>query len=494
MTTPSNQSSYRSIAKGTAIFGGTQMVTMASNIVKGKLSAYLLGAYGMGISSHLMSTLMPIQGFFTFGLNTSAVQTLSSTTDETQRSHYVKSFRRLMLALGLMAMVSTLASAGWLSILTFRTSDHWHWFAQLAVAIFLLMQASGESTILQSYRKLHELAWCNLVPPLAGLFIAVPCYYAWGIEGIAPSIVALGLISWCVARHFTRRLPIRPVSQSWAVTLQRGKGMMTLGASIMASSVLGALSTYLINTFMGLHGSETDIGFYQAASNITLQCTTMVFAAMGTDFFPNLSSIIHHRRRAQSLICQEGEIVLLLVVPIAMMLITTAPLVIRILLTREFDAIIFLLRAMSVCLLARAVCFPLDYICIAKGDNTYFLLMEGVWANVKTILLIVIGYTEGRLDGVGVALMIGTAIEIVVSILFNRWRYRISYSANFYKLGGILTTALLACFAASFIPSSLTAYAVMAAITVATSAYAYWQMDRRINIRNLIQQKFHARS
>lgn len=494
MSDHSTQASFRSIMKGTAIFGGTQMVNMASNIVKGKLTAAILGANGMGISSHLLSTLSPFQQFFTFGLNTSAVKTLSSQTDETERSSYVTSFRRLMLVMSLMAMGSMLASSWWLSIITFRTPDHWMWFATLAVGVFFMMLSTAESTILQGFRALRSLAICNTIAPLSGLFISIPLYWFYGIEGIAPGIAALGFVSWCVNRHFTQKLHIKPTPQAWKTTFQQSRGMLMLGGTIMASGLLGALSVYVINTLIGRYGSESDIGFFQAANTITLQCTTMVFAAMGTDFFPHLSSIVHDRTKAQQLICQEGEIVLLIIVPISLMLITLAPVVIRILLTSEFDTITFLLRALSVSLITRAICFPLDYICIAKGDNTYFFWMEGVWSNLKTVALIVGGYLMGGLDGIGIGLLIGIAIEVSVSILFNRWRYGIGYSSQYYKLAIILFLALMGGFAASFITSDVVAYALMGVITLATTFYAYHQIDKRIDLRTLIRQKTHARS
>ena len=488
------QSSFRRIMKGTAIFGGTQLVNMAAGIVKGKLTAHIIGANGMGISSHLFSTLSPIQQLFTFGLTTSAVKTLSSLTDEEERSSYVKSFRRLMLVLSLLALVCTLSGAWWLSIVTFQTSAHWYWFVTLAIAVFFLMLASAESTILQGFRAISSLAICNTCAPLFGLFVAIPLYWQWGVEGIAPSMAILGFISWCTNRFFTWKLHIRPSTQSWRTTFAQGRSMLMLGGTIMVSGLLGALSAYLINTFIGHYGSESDIGFYSAANTITLQCTTMVFTAMGVDFFPHLSSIIHNRKDAQRLICQEGETVLLLIVPISLILITLAPLVIRILLTSEFDRITFLLRAMSVCLITRAICFPLDYICIARGDNKYFFWMEGVWSNLKTVALIAGGYLLGGLDGIGIALLIGIVIEVSISIIFNHYRYGISYSSGYYQLAGILCLALLAGFAASFITSDIVAYPLMALITLATSIYAYYQIDKRINIRNLIKQKFHVRS
>ncbi len=494
MSENKTQSSFRRIVKGTAIFGGTQMVTMVINIVRGKLVASILGAHGMGFSSHQISTITPIQMLFTFGLNTSAVKVISSATDEYERSSHVKCFRRLILVLSLMAMCSTIACSRWLSIITFETPHHWHWFVILATAILFLMQGAAEATILQAYRALHSLAICNIVPPLIGLVIAVPFFLLWGIEGIAPSVAAIAILSWGINRYFTQKLHIQPVPQSWRTTLNKGRDMLSLGGILMIGGLLGALSVYLINTIISRYGSEEAVGLYQAANTITVQCAAFIFTAMGTDFFPHLASIIHDRTQTQRLICQQGEIVLLLTIPLALLLITFAPLIIRIILTSEFNSITFLLRAMSVSLISRAVCFPLDYICIARGDNTYYFLMEGIWTNIKTVALVTVGYILDGLDGIGIALMIGAVLDILVSILCNLWRYGITYSASYYRLGSILTLALLAGMAASFIPSSLIAYSVMAIITIATTLFVYRKIDQRINIRNLIKQKYHARS
>ena len=83
------EEAYRSITKSTAIFGSTQVMSMAANIIKGKLAAHIVGAYGLGISAHLYSTATPIQQLFTCGLNISAVKEISSAKDgqEIGRAH-----------------------------------------------------------------------------------------------------------------------------------------------------------------------------------------------------------------------------------------------------------------------------------------------------------------------------------------------------------------------------------------------------------------------
>lgn len=489
------EEAYRSITKSTAIFGSTQVMSMAANIIKGKLAAHIVGAYGLGISAHLYSTATPIQQLFTCGLNISAVKEISSAKDDQERSECITYFRRTIMFLSIMAFISTAISAWWLSQLTFGTTEHWMWFIYIAIAVLFLILTSGETTILQGFRQLKNLATCNLVAPAVGLTVAIPLYWLFGIEGIAPSIAILGMASWMAAKLFTRRLKITHCQMSWKDVWLKGRKTITLGASIMGSTIAGSLATYAINTCISTMGSETDLGLYQASTSITLQCTSMVFSAMATDYFPHLSSIAKVKSKAQDLVSKEGEIAMLIIVPIILMLITIAPVVIRVLLTSEFDVSIFLLRAMSLCLLSRTLCFPLDYICIANGDNKFFLLVEGVWSNIKTLVLVIAGYAIGKLDGIGVALIIGAAIDIAISIIANKWRYGISYSAQYYKTTSVLTLAAAACFAASLWPDIFVSYLTMSLITISTCIFSYQQIDKRIDIKTIIKNRLrHGKS
>lgn len=496
MTENSKQEeSYRSITKATAIFGGTQVMSMAANIIKGKLAATIIGAYGMGISAHLYSTATPIQQLFTCGLNISAVKEISSAQNDQERSECITCLRRMIRLLAIMAFTSTALSAWWLSLLTFGTDNHWNWFIYIATAVFFLILASGETTILQGFRRLSDLAKCNLAAPAAGLTVAIPLYWLCGIEGIAPSIAILGMASWIAARHFTRRIKVTQTMMTWKKTWQKGRKTILMGASIMASTIAGSIATYIINTAISTLGSETDLGLYQASTNITLQCTSMVFAAMSTDYFPHLSSIAKSREKVQDLVCKEGEIAMLVIAPIILLLITIAPAVIRILLTSEFDVSTFLLRAMGLSLLSRAVCFPLDYICLANGDNKFFLIVEGAWSNIKTIALVIAGYAIGKLDGIGIAMITGSAIDVIISIAINKWRYGICYSANYLKMTSMLTLGTLTCFMASLWPNTIVSYLTMSAITISTCLFAYRQIDKRIDIKNIIKNRLtHGKS
>lgn len=69
--------SYKSILKGSVLFGGVQVFNILINLIRGKLIALLLGPEGMGISSLLSASANTIQQFSGFGLNLSSVKELS---------------------------------------------------------------------------------------------------------------------------------------------------------------------------------------------------------------------------------------------------------------------------------------------------------------------------------------------------------------------------------------------------------------------------------
>ena len=101
---------YRHILRGTAIFGGTQVVTLLASLVRGKFVAILLGAHGMGISSLLTSALSPVIQFFSLGMPTAAVSHIAAAeNDMRERARRIVAVRRSMTQLAIMAAIYILA-------------------------------------------------------------------------------------------------------------------------------------------------------------------------------------------------------------------------------------------------------------------------------------------------------------------------------------------------------------------------------------------------
>ena len=124
--------------------------------------------------------------------------------------------------------------------------------------------------------------------------------------------------------------------------------MLLLGITLMIASLLGTLANYILNTYIGRYGSLNDVGMYQAANSITNQYIGIVFTAMGLDYFPRLAAISQDNVKVKEMVNQQIEVVLFLMAPLCCFLILLAPLVIEVLLTKEFMGIISLIRWMGI--------------------------------------------------------------------------------------------------------------------------------------------------
>lgn len=421
-------SAFREIIKGTAIFGGTQMISMLAGLLRGKFLAIILGAHGMGISSLLSSAIQPVQQFFAMGLPSAAVSSIAHTEDESEKRRRATALRRSTLLLAIAAAVFIILSSKLFSIVTFgKEQDYTLWFAALSAAIFLNMLAACENTILQSFRRLKCLALCNIATAVSGVLIGIPIICVMGVEGIVPSMIMTAVISWSFARWHTQKMRIS-TRQPWRETLSLSREMIMLGITMMVAALLGSLSIYAVNTFINNSGTTEHVAFYQTASIITVQCTTMVFTALATDYYPHLTQVIDDKLKTLRLINQQSQIVILITAPISALLMVCAPVVVRVLFTSEFDTIVPLVQMMSFAFLMRAYYFPLDYICLAKGDKAFFFCIEGIWTNAKMLLLFIGGYHFFGLTGLGYAAVINGLLDSIASTIMVRWRYGVAYS------------------------------------------------------------------
>lgn len=475
--------------KGTAIFGGTQAFNVLIGIVRGKLVAMILGPVGMGISSLFASSLAPIQQFATLGMPLSAVRNISGEKDENERRRIVKAFRMMITAAAIVGMVFTILLALPLSKATFG-DDRYSWsFVALSLAVLFTVLFNGENTILQGYRRLKSLALRSIIGSTAGLVIGVPLYYIYGINGIVPAIIILSLVSYLVSFFGTRKINLKTDVLSWKEAFVISKGFMLLGLTMMIAVILGQTVTYGLNIIIRHFGSLADVGLFQAANTIINQYVSLVFAAMATDYYPHLSSIVKDKVQTSLLVHQQGEIVLFLVAPIAVLVIITAPLIIRVLLTEEFYPIVDIIRLMGLGLIFKAACFPLGYLAIAKGDKAFYFGMDGIWTNIKWIVLFGTFYIFWGFKGLGYAVLLNSIIDIIIVIVMNKWRYNIGYNLGFrIKLISlyIFTAMVLLC---SYIDNNILSFLLMIAIGSVVCVYCIRELNKRTEVVEFLKRK-----
>lgn len=491
---PNESKNYNSILKGTALFGGVQIFNIAINLIRGKLIAILLGPEGMGISSLLTTASNTIQQFTGLGLNLSSVKEISAAKEKRDNALIqttIITIRRLLQITALIGCFFSLFCCSLLSEWTFGTSEHKWYFVLLSVVIYLTTLSNGELSILQGLRYIKKLALASIVGSCVGLFIGVPLYYFFHYNGIVPGMIAFSLAIYSFYRYQTYKVtPKNPKEKiQWKKTYPLIRKLISLGIIMMLATLLGTLANYIVNAYIGQKGSLNDVGLFQAANSITNQYIGLVFAAMGMDFFPRLSAISDNNQKIRDLVNQQTEIVILIIIPLAILLIATAPIIIKLLLTDSFLSVAPILRWMGVGIALKAFSFPMGYISFAKGDKKTFFMLEGIWGNVTTLLLNILFYNIWGIYGLGISFVFSYTITNIIYILVTKKLYNFTHNKD------IITTCLktfpflFITFSISFFYKGIYAHLGMAIIFVIASVICLYELNKKTNILASIKSK-----
>jgi len=479
------QSSYRQIFKATSLFGGVQVFNILISIVRVKFVAILLGTAGVGLMGLFNAPLQLILAVTGLGITFSAVREISEANGSGDKSKIAQSITTLMRwswFAGILGFVVTIILSPFLSQWTFGNHDYTWAFIWLSITLLMQTLSKGQIAVLQSTRRLNDLAKANVFGSLAGLFTAIPLYYYFGVKGIVPSLIITALTALLLSLYFSRKVKIKKPTMSYRETFHSGKNMVKLGLVITVTGIIGFFSSYILNAFISRTGGVDQVGLYNAGWSIIGQSTGLVFAAMTTDYFPRLSAINKDDSKVSLLVNQQAEMVILILAPILILLIGSMPILIRVLYTPEFLPVVKFANWMLAGILLKGLVWPVGFIFPAKGDLKVFGTIE-ITSMAFNIVTNILGYHFFGLEGLGVSFILDYIFGLGLTLLYAHKKYAFSYSKPTLKAFFLCTTLLVAVFCASyFIPSPKSYYFAAIGFVIAAT-YSIIALDKRIGIK-----------
>ena len=477
-----SENSYKNILKGTSMFGGIQIFQILINWARGKCVAILLGTEGMGISALFTSSSNTLQKFASLGLNLAIVREMADgSNDKDSLSHLTSLALKILTATSILGAIICILFAEPLSKITFGSTDQTYQFMLLGMAVAFGIAGTGILSMLQGLHEVKRLSKASVVGGLTGLFVGVPLYYFYGTKGIVPAMIALSVAMFLFYYISLRKtIERKPFQFSIKEHMPIIKRLLAMGIILMASDLIGTLVTYVINLFVRTFGSYNDVGLYQAANSATAQYSGMVFAAMAMDYFPRLTKAASDNKLMHTIVNRQSEIVSLIIAPAACLLILTAPIIIKILFTNEFDPILPLMRWMGLGIMLRALHVPMAYITFAKGNKKVFFYLEGLFGNILTFLLSCIGFYFFGLIGLGYAFVADNAICIIVYYCVNRNLYSFHFThASLLNMACSIFLTLV-CFSASLIDQLILSYTLMSIVLLVSLIWGGINLRRKI--------------
>ncbi len=427
-----NNMSYRHILKYTGVFGGIQVMSVLSSVLRNKSAALLIDRYGQGLSDLFNSTTNFISSATTLVVPVAIVRKVSSLYEKyginsVSVKHTIKVIRSWSVLTGLIGALLVLLASPLLSRITCDTANFTKSYLLLSPMLLMLSINGTEIAILKATRQLKQLAKATIMGSLATLVICVLCYYLWNIGGIVVSLNAsLFVVTLLNARYATQRFSYR-VSPFCRRILSQGKSLIKLGASYLLASLAAALSEAFIRTYLAQSGSIENVGLYAAGFALTVTYTRFIFNAMDADYYPRLSGICHDKILMNNAINKQIDVCVQLIVPCLLIFTLLSPEIIKLLYTDKYLEIVPMIICATPYMFCKAIVTPIAYTALAKADSVMYLVVESVSAVILAISVIV-GYELLSLTGCGIGLSVSNLIEILLITTVYHNKYKVTLS------------------------------------------------------------------
>ena len=447
---------YDRIIKYTGLFGGVQGIVVLITVVRTKLVSMILGPTGFGINESFNRTLNLVKSTTDLGVPFSAVKTVS----ECKGSGIPGQMEESILITRTWAFITALVGMA-LCLVLAPLFSYWAFEGDWGYTVSFLMLSpmaafsainGGETAIMKGTGMLRQLAKSQLITVFTTLFISVPLFWYFGLQGIAPSLVMVAFASMAVTCSYSfKAFPyrIKPFSKA---TLTKGFGMTKLGIYFTITSFFGAGAFSIIANYLMRYGNAEVTGIYSAGYLLISYLGLFVFSAMESDYFPRLSAINHDREKINDLSNRQAEVAILLMAPMVVGFIIFLGVIVSLLLTERFAEAVPMARIAAIGLLFKAMTQPLSYISLAKGDSRTFMLQELIY-DVVFVLTVVFFFKYGGVTMIGAALTVAAVIDLCVVYSITHVRYGIRLSAQAVRVFFVQLPLILAAFAVvSFMP------------------------------------------
>lgn len=482
------KSSYRSIFKATSLFGGVQVYQILIQIIRSKIVAVLLGPSGFGIAGLYSSAIELVKKVTSLGISQSAVRDVSEangTGDIKKISRTVTVLRKVVWWTGLLGLIVVATLSPILSITSFGNYDYTIPFIVLSVTLLLDQLCAGQKVVLQGMRRLRDLAKCSAIGVTLGLIITVPLYYLFDVEGIVPTMVLNAVASFVIAWIYAKKVKLEPVEVTPRETFVESKSMMKMGLAMSISGILSMGVAFALRSYIRSIGGTEEVGLYQAGFAIINSYVGLVFTAIGTDYYPRLAAVNKDNQKCKEIICQQGEIGILILAPMLTFCIVFMPIVIRILYSDTFIAANGFILWCCLGMMLRMASWVISYIFVAKSESKLFIVNE-LSANAYNLVLSILSYKLWGLVGMGIAFAAEYLIYFIQVFAIAYKRYKFNFNISFLKI--FLSQLLLVCMClfVVLITRGWQKYLIGTMLIMVCCVESYIVLDKKIGIHEYI--------
>jgi len=304
----------------------------------------------------------------------------------------------------------------------------------LAVGVALTVVAGSQSALLNGLRRIGDFARVSVLSALLSTVLGVGALLLYAENGLLFFVLSAPLAAFLLGHMYVRRLPraqaarvsMRQLMTQWNVLLR-------LGFAFMAAGMAVTVGQLVVRSIVQRELGAEALGNFQASWTISMTYVGFVLTAMGTDYYPRLTSVIRDPSAVNQLVNEQTEVALLLAGPVLLLMLALAPWVINLLYSHHFTEAVSVLRWQVLGDMLKVTSWPLGFILLASGDGRTYMFSD-VTTTAVFLLCVWVGLPYVGLQATGVGFFMMYVANLVIVHWLARMRTDFSWTPAVYKL------------------------------------------------------------
>ena len=387
MTAKPAQADYRELFRNALMVGGGSVLNLIIGLVRTKFVAVTAGATGIALFGVFNQIIEVVAAAFSLGLGTSGIRQIADSHaqgDDVKVSRVVRTLRHSVWITGTCGALFLIAFSFPITLLTFDGQADYRWsVAMLGLAVLLRAITTGQGCVVQGIRRLDLFMRISFGGAIGSVLAFIPFAWIWGLDGIAPALVASALGTLAVSWWYSRKVTLEPGACGLAEKIQEARLLIAFGLPVMGAGLLGTLSPYLERVIMLRHIGIEQLGHYQAAYSLAGISATLVLGVMGAEFYPKLIAYARDNDKFNIELNAQVEVVMILSAPVLAVMAAFPDFWIRIFYTTGFGDAADALVIMLVGLAGRLFAAPIRLALLAKHRAKTVLLLEALFTVIS---------------------------------------------------------------------------------------------------------------
>lgn len=480
--------SFNRIVKTTSIFGSSQVVNILMGLIRTKAIAVLLGTAGVGLIGIYQNIVDMVRAFSGLGLNMGSVREIAkadSRGDSKKVSYTVSVFKRWFTGTAILGALTCILLSYPISKWAFADTEHALPIMSLAATVFFIAISTGRSVVLQGLRRISFMAKATVLESILGVFIIIPIYYFFGIDGVIPVLILNSIVVFLCVNHFYRKLKIEPINVSNKEAFKVGMSTLRLGIFIIAGNIFSTVSMFAIRTYIGREMDMESVGLFQSAWSITAVYIGLILGSTGSDTYPRLCAVADDKAQVKRLINEQLYIILIIATPIIVGMLLLPDLALSLLYTSKFSAAKSILLWQVAGSFFKVLASPVASVMLAKNKGTLYLISEAVFY-ITYLLISYLLISQIGIAAVGVAYMVAYTVYLAVALIIVNNISGFTWNASVmqmivFSIVFIIVTGLLAYYAKG---NTLIIGGII--IFAFSAGYSVYKLSKVFSIKDLI--------